>query len=390
MSAFPITSARSPSVSLIIPTRDRPERLAATLGALAELASRAGAPDAEVIIADNASELRVETPPPLGGIWPVRVLRLARNLGAAARNLAAQASDPASDWLVMLDDDSHPSDLGFVRALQRTPARAAAVMADIRLPAAGCRESGGLPEVFIGCGAAIRRDAFLEAGGYDGAFQYYAEEYDLAAKLLLRGWHVAFDPEFRVEHWKVTQKRDMDVVLARLVRNNGWVAQRYAPDTGAAGAVRTRRDELREVRRRYRAIASKEDAVRGYGRGLVELRRTVREQTRTPMSARLFDRFTGLAAAREAIDAAWRERRFDSARIVAAGKNAWAVRRALAECGVREAPEAEVRVIGTMSPGPLLDTWEREAGADSRVVSPWLVPGVAMGTLDAARPARAA
>ena len=53
---------------------------------------------------------------------------------------------------------------------------------------------------------------------------------------------MAFDPWFRVLHRKVTANRDMNVILSRLVRNNGWVAQRYAPEV-------RRKEELREVRR---------------------------------------------------------------------------------------------------------------------------------------------
>src|SRR5258706_488360 len=83
---------------------------------------------------------------------------------------------------------------------------------------------------FAGGGVAIRRDAFLDLGGYDPSFGYYAEEYDLAARMLLAGFRIQFDRWFRVEHHKVWLNRSMDTILAHLVRNNGWVAQRYAPD----------------------------------------------------------------------------------------------------------------------------------------------------------------
>ena len=63
----------------------------------------------------------------------------------------------------------------------------------------------------------------------------------------------------------------MNTILARLVRNNGWVMQRYAPDE-------LRRDQVRDQRRRYRAIAAKESASRGYSEGLLELRRTIRSE----------------------------------------------------------------------------------------------------------------
>jgi hypothetical protein len=229
-----------------------------------------------------------------------------------------------------------------------------------------------LPEVFIGCGVAIRRSVFLELGGYDATFNYYAEEYDLAARMILAGYRVAFDPWFRVEHHKVAAGRDVNTIMARLVRNNGWVMQRYAPGV-------LRREQVREQRRRYRGISKKENAQDGFVRGLLELRRTIRSQARTPMTVEEFDRFTGLAYAREALHAAHRSRAFASAALVDEGKNGWVVRAALAELGVRIVDErdgAEAIVVGTMSPGPMLDSFERRtllnpAGSASRVIAPW-------------------
>lgn len=365
------------SIAFIIPTRDRPQRLKETLLRLGSLCPPARN-SAHVYVIDNASRERAILPRVLDNAWPVSTINLERNEGAAARNAGARAAHGA-DWLVMLDDDSYPIDERVFDVLSQQPPDVAAVSADIFLPRAAGehdimpREAGGLPEVFIGCGVAIRRDAFLASGGYDPAFNYYVEEYDLAARLLLAGYRVAFDQRFVVHHAKDAANRDMDLILARLVRNNGWVAQRYAPDQQRAA-------ELREIRRRYRAIAAKEDAVRGYGAGLVELRHTLRAQPRRPMSRELFDRFTGLAAAREALSNAHAQRPFRSAAIVDAGKNAWVVEAALRELGVRLCDfgqDADVQVVGTMSPGPMLDAFRRRAsqrrGRGPRVLMPWIV-----------------
>ena len=356
----------NPRVSYVIPTRDRPERLARTLDAIASL----GAHDAEVIVVDNASSVRPIVPARLAGDIPVRLLEMGSNLGAAARNEGASASDPSSDWVVMLDDDSYPVDLGMLGALRDASSDTLAISADIWLPAHGRRESGGLPEVFIGCGVALRRDWLLATGGYDATFGYYVEEYDLAARLIASGGRVVFDPRFAVAHHKVEQGRDMDQILRRLVRNNGWVAQRYAPDD-------ERRREIREVRSRYRRIAEKEGALAGYRDGLSELRTTIAGQTRTPLTRSHFDRFTGLAAAREALARAHAGRAFATCAIIEPGKNAWAIERALLEIGVRitNAGDADALVIGTMSPGPMLDglagAIEAPDGSGRRVIAPW-------------------
>lgn len=357
-----------PQISYILPTRNRPETLAVTLRALGSLPPHR----AEVIVVDNASTslpawLHGGHAPPLANGLPLNVLRLPANHGAAARNHGALISDRASEWLILLDDDSYPTSLDFLAVLAAQSADVLAVAADIHLPRTQRRESGGLPEVFIGCGVAIRRDAFLNSGGYDPSFNYYVEEYDLAARFIASGGSIAWSRSFQIDHLKDPAHRDMNLILARLVRNNGWVMQRYAPES-------VRLTELRETRRRYRRIAQQEEALRGFGEGLRDLRRTLASQRRTPLPRPLWDRFTGLAAARDALSQAHRECRFTTAAIVDEGKNAWAVRRALAELGIDEMPaaDADVLVIGSMSPGPMLDAWERRRNQPQPVVAPWL------------------
>lgn len=351
-------------IGYVAPTRNRPERVRALLEAI----ERLGPHRAEVVLVDNASAEPIRAPSMLSTGVAVRVIRLERNRAAAARNDGVLALDPSCEWVVMLDDDSAPVDLGFLPALRRQGGDVAAVMADIHLPRAGAREQGGLPEVFIGCGVAIRREAFLACGGYDAAFGYYAEEYDLSAKLLIAGWRVAFEPEFRVDHLKVLEGRDMDLILHRLVRNNGWVMQRYAPEWARSAS-------LADVKSRYKRIAEREWALPGYGRGLRELNKTLWVQERTPMARELWDRFTGFAAAHAALCAAQDRSPFRTAALIRPGKHAGEVVRAIEASGARvidDVEEAEALVLGTLSPGPLIDA-AMECSGDLRVVAPWSV-----------------
>lgn len=354
-------------LAYVIPTRNRPERLAQTLDALGALPPHA----AQVIVVDNDSDVPPRVPVTLASGLPTHVVHLSENRGAAARNAGVAAADPACRWIVMLDDDSHPTDLGFLTALASAPADVAAIAAEIFLPAQNKREAGGLPEVFTGCGVAIRRDAFLAAGGYDPAFDYYAEEYDLAARFLLAGHRIVLDRRFRVAHHKVASGRDMNRILRRLVRNNGWVMQRYAPDEN-----RARRAEFRETIARYARIAHLERATPGYLRGLAELALTIRRQRRTPMSPALFDRFTGKAHARASLQRAFDAAPFSTAAIVHEGKNARHIREAAAELGITITDDplaADRLIIGTLSPGPMLDAHDRlTATTDpARVIAPW-------------------
>ncbi len=366
-------------ISFVIPTRDRPEQLAQTLAALGRLGPLAALGGAEVLIVDNASVTPVLTEATLNSGVPIRVIRREINQGAAARNTAAWQADPASRWLVMLDDDSQPIDDGFVAALSEAPCDVGAVAAEILLPTLPGEEgqpprheAGGLPEVFVGCGVAIRRDAFLKLGGYDPAFDYYAEEYDLSAKLLLAGYRVVFDRRFRVLHSKAANHRRFSLIIRRLVRNNGWVAQRYAPDE-------MRTAELHEVVSRYASIAFREKVLGGYCLGLGELVCSLGRQVRCPMPGPFFDRFTGLEHARRGLLAAHQIAPLGRVAVVDPGKNAWAVARAVAEMGLHLAADprdAETLVIGTLSPGPLLDALIRRAPQSgrsrTRLVSPWI------------------
>lgn len=367
-------------IAYILPTRNRPESLARTLGALGSLPAH----DAEVIVADNASAPQADVPTMLDNGLRVTLLRRPRNEGAAARNEAARAADPSRRWLVMLDDDSHPISLGFLHALDEQPDDVAAVCAEIflaptltrghsttsSLPMAR-RESGGLPEVPIGCAVAYRRDAFLgarigETTGYDRSFGFYGEEYDLAARLILAGQRIVFDRRFGALHEKSPANRSMDAILRRLVRNNCWVMRRYAPCD-----VRSR--ELRRTIGRYASIAARERALVGYAGGLAQTLCTLHAQVRQEMNGAQWERFTGKAACRRGLLQAWTERRFRSAVIIAPGKNEHVVREALAEIGVAIVPDsndAEAWVIGTLSPGPALDAFEL-AGRDCRIVAPW-------------------
>lgn len=371
-------------ISYIIPTRNRPEMLALTMGVLGRLSAEdhAAFGGGEVIVIDNASRFPPVLPDRLANGLDVRVALRSTNDGAAARNAGARQA--RGDWLVMLDDDSHPMDTGFLASLADAPEGVAAIGAEIFLPrgrgadAAGgnAREAGGLPEVFIGCGVAVRRSVFLDdqlggpifnGAGYDPGFHYYAEEYDLAARMILSGYRVEHRREFRVLHHKAPGQRDMDTILRRLVRNNAWVEQRYAPEP-------VRRAAIQRVVSRYRVIAEKEDALKGYHAGLSDLDDTLDGQPRAEMTTEQYDRFTGLTAARSFLLPRLSEVGARRIAIVEPGKNDWVVRRVIEESGagvVTEAGDADTIVIGTMSPGPMLDAAERWSRQDKPVLSAW-------------------
>ena len=351
-------------ISYVLPTHNRIERLQKTLAELSRLESHGAGGGAEVIVVDNASNPPVKSQAALANGLAVRTVRRERNEGAAARNIGVETA--RGEWIIMLDDDSFPLDCGHLHAIEEAPEDVVAIGAEIFLPD-GRHESGGLPEVFIGCGVAIRRQAFLGAGGYDPAFDYYAEEYDLCAKLMLAGWRIVHDRRFRVRHEKIAAGRDMNRILHRLVRNNGWVAQRYSPEACRIG-------ELHELISRYARIAVQERATGGFAQGAAELFETLAKQPRQTMPHSMFDRFTGLEHARQTLVRHPPLRGEARVAIVNEGKNSWVVRLALEEVGARivtDEKDADMLVIGTLSPGPMLDSLVEHIWSEKPIIAAW-------------------
>ncbi|MEM1165181.1 MAG: glycosyltransferase [Planctomycetota bacterium] len=336
-------------ISFVIPTRDRPAELAETLDRLSHLCARTldHAGGAEVLIVDNHSTEPVKTPSELTNGIPVQTHRLDTNRGAAARNVAAEQA--RGDWLVMLDDDSAPDDADFVHELLAAPDDLAAIGARILLPN-GTLDRGGLPEVIVGCGAAIRTEAFQAAGGYDEAFGYYVEEYDLAAKLIAAGHRIEHISRFRVTHRKSPHGRDLGRIVARLTRNTVWLAVRYAP-AGHAD------DYLDRELPRIRAIAHREGVAASFKTGFGEGRAAITEQQRRPLTFKQWDRFIGAAAAREHLTARAFAHDWRSACLAARGKHDWVIENVLDELDmdIVEPSDADVTIAGTLAPGPMLD-----------------------------------
>lgn len=370
------------TLDFVIPTRDRHDELARTLAILAGAPAerigggpRGGRP--RVIIVDNGSDPPVAESISEGGAacangLRIEVIRLEENLGAAARNIGAEASD--AEWVVMLDDDSAPVGGDLVRTLGALPAGVAAYGAQIRLPGGG-REAGGLPEVVIGCGCAYRREVFLGVGGYDALFDYYAEEYDLCAKLIREGHAVVHGMGVVVEHRKAAGGRDFGRILYRLVRNNVWVAARYAP-------LAERDPVIGALLERYERIAAKEGVPDAFERGRDDALATLGDQAFTPLDADGWRRFTGEAAVADHLIRKLVDRGTSRVRLVEPGKGEDSLGRVLAAHGVGVDDLAQTRVIGTLSPGPMLDAHDRDPGA----LMAWSLAGEARGRIGEGAP----
>ncbi|MCB9852619.1 MAG: glycosyltransferase [Phycisphaerales bacterium] len=275
--------------SVIIPTRDRPEVLAETLTRLEELPDR----PMETIVVDNGSKASTEA---LRSrfTW-VRWIELGANLSASARNVGAMAA--RSDILLMLDDDSWPA-AGTIDRLMREfeeKPTLGAIACRVRLADVPDRhDAGGVPGTFFNCGAAIRRSAFVEAGGYPIDYDYYVEEYALSCELWRRGWSVESMGAAIVWHRRTEENRDTNRMLRFLVRNNVRLWNTYAPESRRSQSIDS------DVER-YRRIALKENALAGFDAGLAEAERHTLSviRRRRPLSDAQFDSLFGLHQLRQ-------------------------------------------------------------------------------------------
>lgn len=189
----------------------------------------------------------------------VEVLRLERNLGFAEGNNVAVREMHDCDLVALLNPDAFPERewlAALATAVSEQPEfsffATRLVMADQpdRLDGAGdelhttglawrrhhAKPAGGLgssrEEVFSACGAAAlyRRDAFLDAGGFDGRYFCYFEDTDLAFRLRLFGHRCLYVPGAVVHHvGSATAGTSSDFTLFHIPRNLVWTYVKNMP-----------------------------------------------------------------------------------------------------------------------------------------------------------------
>jgi GT2 family glycosyltransferase len=74
----------------------------------------------------------------------------------------------------------------------------------------------------------VRRRAFQTAGLYDESLFYFAEEMDLAYRMLDAGWKIRFDPTIRVVHHPSPDGRARRLAYFT-ARNRPLIALRHLP-----------------------------------------------------------------------------------------------------------------------------------------------------------------
>jgi GT2 family glycosyltransferase len=213
-----------------IATRNRPRSLVRCLDSIALLGDLAS----EIIVVDDASN-----PPVRDGLTQVssavagkvRLVEQADGVGyIAGRNTMARLA--ANDWLLFMDDDAYIIDADAVMqamALLAKNPRVGAV-ACAQAEADGSRWPAAMQPspveyvcyvaAYIGFAHLLRRQVFLELGGYQESFQFYGEEKDYCLRLLNAGYDVVYLPDARVAHVPDPSGRSDQRYLRYVIRND--------------------------------------------------------------------------------------------------------------------------------------------------------------------------
>lgn len=154
----------------------------------------------------------------------VLALRLTENVGIAAYNRGAEMSD--SDILIILDDDSHVTNVSVAKAKKRfeDDGKLGALGFQIVLPSTGETVTNdwknGDATYFWGCGAAVRTSVWKKLGGYREELFLYANEYDLSIRIWTLGYRVEFTDEITAFHRVSSMNRTSERLISYSIRNN--------------------------------------------------------------------------------------------------------------------------------------------------------------------------
>jgi GT2 family glycosyltransferase len=221
-----------PECTVVVMTRDR----------LPELLRTLPRHEAPVLVVDNGSAdgtvqaLRRLRRTGVQGWEQVDVVGLGRNAGATARTTGARLA--RTPLVAFADDDSwwapgalrhasrlfaeHPR-LGLLTGRVLVGLEQTADPLDAELAGAPLGRAEDLPGPhvlgFLACAAVVRRQAFLDVGGFDDVVFFRGEEERVALDLTAAGWGCAYVPELVVHHHPST-RRDPTAVDTLTPRNH--------------------------------------------------------------------------------------------------------------------------------------------------------------------------
>ena len=226
-----------PLVTVAVVTRDRREDLRRCLHSVYDQTYD----PLEVVVVDHASS--DGTPEMVASEFPeVRLLRQTTNLGCpGGRNVAAQEAQ--GPYVFFLDDDATlepqavEAAVNFLAPRPRFAALGIAVVPHPETPQVTCAfdpaRLGHRPRLyphFSGGAALVRRDVFIDLGGFRSDFLYGGEERELSLRFLRAGYFIAYLPTVKMFHRRTPGgQRDERARLRTGLRNDLLFIWTYMP-----------------------------------------------------------------------------------------------------------------------------------------------------------------
>jgi len=223
-------SLRLDALGIGITTKDRWDDLTVTLSEL----KMKGYEDSETVVIDDGSKQPV--PQSLRTAFPkVRFERVDHSLGLVVqRNRLAQML--SSTYYLSLDDDSFPvaGDISdAIIWLEHHPSVAALALHIVQANESIAKlEERGEPfpvQYYIGCGHLLRREQFLELGGYLERLHYFGEEVDFCLKALIKGFSTYAYPAVVILHNRTPIARNPAKAARYYIRNQAIIGYLYFP-----------------------------------------------------------------------------------------------------------------------------------------------------------------
>jgi GT2 family glycosyltransferase len=215
----------APQLTVAITTRNRPESLRRCVESLRHIEHL----EPEILVFDDASE--VPAADTLRTSTSVRVFRDDQGPGnIVGRNMLMNTAH--ADTVLLLDDDAALLDGASVEraiAIIRTDAQVAAVaFAQAHVDGTpwpeqmqpGRGPAARYVPAFIGFAHLLKRDVFVDLGGYRESFVFYGEEKEYCLRLLDRGYRVVYLPDALVLHAQDAAGRKPQRYLRYVTRND--------------------------------------------------------------------------------------------------------------------------------------------------------------------------
>lgn len=197
-----------PLVSIITPTRDRPDTLARLLASI----QKQTYPAIETLIVDDGSAPALSLPGE-----PVRIIRNPSSLGFCRANNVGFA-EAKGDFLLLVNDDAELADENVVeRAVKLAlayPGAGAIAFAQLlpsRVPhSLQPADTSRLSYVaqFLGYGCLLRRNVVDRIGGFNPTFGAYHEDLEMSLRIMQAGSTVLYEPRLQVIHHEDARHRN--------------------------------------------------------------------------------------------------------------------------------------------------------------------------------------